>query len=100
MGPVVWEQVFVLGVGLSLVNFFFQTVQCHRHGGVYSSVLDTNPRGVGGGGGGLGGGGGSRKFFPVLGAFLNSPFHSEHLEYSVGGGGGAVEKFSPFWGHF
>ena len=39
--------------------------------GVCNSVLDTNPRGVGGGGGG-----------------------------GSGRGGGAVEIFSPFWGHF
>ena len=41
-------------------------------GGVYSSVLDTNPRGVGGGGGGPGGAGvgwGGRKFSSFLGHF-------------------------------
>ena len=42
------------------------------HGGVCSSVLDTSPHG---GGGGPGGGG--VKFFSILGAFLNSPFHTE-----------------------
>ena len=52
------------------------------HGGVCSSVLDTNPRGVGGGSGRGGGGGGVRKIFSILGAFLNSPFHSEHFEYT------------------
>ena len=50
------------------------------HGGVCSSVLDTNPSGVGGGSGR--GGGGSRKFLSILEAFLNSPFHSEHFEYT------------------
>ena len=27
-------------------------------------------------------GGGRRKFFSILWAFLNSPFHSEHFEYT------------------
>ena len=48
----------------------------NHHGGFCSSVLDTDPRGVGG----VQEGGGSRKIFSVLGAFLNSPFHSEHFE--------------------
>ena len=42
-----------------------------RHGGVCSSVLDTNPCGVGGGGGVREGGRGS-KFFSFFGAFLNA----------------------------
>ena len=37
------------------------------HGGVCSSVPDTNPRGVGGGGGGPEGGG--QNFFPFWGHF-------------------------------
>ena len=45
-----------------------------KHGGVCSSLLDTNPRGVGGGvREGWGGWGGVEKFFSILGAFLNSP---------------------------
>ena len=57
---------------------FHATSSCH--GGLCSSVLDTNPRGMGGGGGR--GVGGQSKFFSILGAFLNSPFHSEHFEYT------------------
>ena len=46
---------------------------------VHGIPLDTNPRGVGGGVR-EGGRGGSRKFFSILGAFLNFPFHPEHFE--------------------
>ena len=65
-------------MGGSSVQFWIPTP---HGGGVCSSVLDTNPRGVGGGGV-QEGGGGSRKFSSILRAFLNSPFYSEHFEYT------------------
>ena len=57
------------------------TILCHRPlakndatlGGVCSSVLDTNPHGVGGGGGGPGGGGGGAKNFPFWGGIFEFP---------------------------
>ena len=48
----------------------------------FSSRHQPPRRGRGGGGSGTGGGGGSRKSFSISGAFLNSPFHSEHFEYT------------------
>ena len=48
-----------------------------EHGGVCSSFLDINPRGVGGGGsqrgGGWGGGGGQSKIFLHFGGIFESP---------------------------
>ena len=48
---------------------------------LFSSVHQPPRRGQGGDpeGGGMGGG---QKIFPNLGAFLSSPFHSEHYEYT------------------
>ena len=47
--------------------------------GGFNSVADPNHRGVGTGVWRTGGG---VKNCPVWGAFLNSPFHSEHFEYT------------------
>ena len=51
-----------------------------EHRGRFKSLPDPYPRSVARGS--RGGGGGLKIVFRVLGAFLNSLFHSEHFEYT------------------
>ena len=72
-----------LAIGLQRRSFgedmtFTASWEGEHHGVHCTAVLDPNPRGVGGGPEGRGG----EKIFSVLAAFLNSPFHPEHFEYT------------------